>query len=550
MTNKSYASRPWLVLLELLVFGFFNSLLKVVSIIALLRFDAIFTSASQLLLLLPAAACILLVILMVAFADAQCNNYMAELDIRLLYISNLLQSQKPPGTKSFLQRILLPILSTMPATPIVGFFLAITTPWLLLILTLNIVVSCFVIYKFNTEARLILTGSESIFENSSVGSQYLHGLYNGKNEIAIPAYLLRDQVRGSAYLEEDQIMIRNEGRELEKILLKKRKSLEIVRSIFYGLVLATSAILAIAQLASLTNIVGFFILGSTFRSAFIALAEFYFPRGERIPLKQAYEFLCLALISPKEFQFRLEAQYADSMQELTRFNQDYQKMIRSRPFLRFHNISLIHKLNGIQINKLNARLELKSCSLVRVSSPQLAHEIRTILRQIGTVKLQDWQLSGEAFCGRQRLTGTFLKMIPIRAPWRIRISSTSIEGAFSLNQQEYIRELSRKYGLNQLLYGEDIVISDIKSLSRRQLQRLRSLIALLIVILEPACLSISAFALDSFEIHEISILMDMVDKETSDLGIFTIFITRRPLGGLPLGSYYELSRSDLRRILL
>lgn len=542
MRLHTHANRPWLVITELMIFGFFNSILRVLSIIALLSFDAIFTSSSQLLLLLPAAGCVLLVLLVSVFADAQCQQYMARLDSRLVYIRDLLQAHDKNNPNSFLQRIFLPLLVNIPATPVMGFFLAVTSPWLFGILVLNIVVNGVIIARYNRRTRL--SSAKSVLVRTTKSDIHT----DNPSITSIPTYLLRDQIQGQALLDEDDAPAVLESSEEHNFQRQKSKALEAARTFFHGLILAASTLLALLRLSSLGGIVGFFIIGITFRKSFVALCEFLYPRGERITFREAYNLLALSLLSTEQVQARLQNRYDERQQILKRFNERFASLIKSRPFLRFRNVSVTHAHDGIVLDKITARLEISACTAVRIPSLRTGQQLRSILRQIELQRFHDWYVDGQVISAGKPLGLTFLSQLPIRAPWKVRVSSAKLHAAFSPHQHDRVMTLIKNYDLDQLLYGDDSPAAELTMLSKRQIQRLRSMISLLILILEPACMSVGAFIIEPFEPNEITILLRMLQAESNGLESNTILLTRRSLNGLESIPCYELSRTSLQRL--
>ena len=532
-------------------------MLQVISTMALRSLDSIFTSASQLLLLLPIAGCILLVLVSTAFADSQCSSYMVKLDNRLTKIYDLLQLDQPRYPARFLQNIFLPMVVTLPAAPVIGLVLAFTTPWLFGILLLNLVVCAVIVAKYNGLMRnqsSVSAWPTQAAETSSEDQGMKTINHNGEQgfSMIIPSYLLRNRLQslGSNPTFEDEELA--SGRLIapaeERLARRKRQDLGIVRTIYHGLILGASAILALLQLSSLGSIVGFFIISSSFRRAFLSLFEYLFPRHERISLEQAYGFLSIALLTPQAVEEQLQEIYHTQLDALERFNQRYAPLVQARRAMRLRNVSLTHRHQGLQLDKITGRIELTPSTLIRVPNLRLVQDLRVLIRQIETQRLQNWHLDGDIICGGQKLSLTFLSQLPVRAPWKIRVASTRIEASFAPSQQEEALDLIRRYSLDQMLYGEDGYVADLATLTRRQLQRLRSLICLLILLLEPACLSVALFVLEPFDAEEIVSLIEMVQIESKHLASSTLFFTRRPLDGLLESPCYELSRTSISKL--
>lgn len=556
-TQQSHFSKPWLVLLELAAFGFFSCMLQVISIMALRSLDSVFTSPSQLLLLLPVAGCIVLVIVSTAFADSLCMSYVVKLDSRLTRLNDLLQLDQPRYPKRFLQNIFLPMVVTLPAAPVIGLVLAFTAPWLFGILLLNLVVSAIIIARYNGQMRTqgaLLEWANEEATSSSEPKGMIAINQSGSQGVAlmIPSYLLRNRLQslGSNPTLEDEESA--SGRLMapaeDRLDRRKRQNLSTVRTIYHGLILGASAILALLQLSSLGSIVGFFIISSNFRRAFLSLFEYLFPRHERISLDQAYGFLEIALLAPKAVEERLEEIHQKQIDALERFNQRYAPLIQSRHALRLRNVSLTHRHQGLQLDKITGRIELTPSTLIRVPNLRLVQDLRLLTRQIESLRHENWHLDGDIICGGQKLTLTFLSQLPLRAPWKIRVASPRIEASFDPSRQEEALDLIRRYSLDQMLYGDDGFVADLATLTKRQLQRLRSLICLLVLMLEPACLSAALFVLEPFDEEEIIALIEMIRVESDRIASSTLFFTRKPLDGLFDSPCYELSRTSINKL--
>ena len=532
-------------------------MLQVICIMALHSLGSIFTSGSQIFLLLPVAACILLTLVAVAIADSKCRTYMEKLDGRLSKILDMLQYSGTKYPNRFLQSVFLPMVISLPASPIVAFVLAVTTPWLLLILLVNFLANAIIIARYNLRLRQInltsaLSGS---YVPINYGTEYEEKLKDRDHQghsMLLPSYLLRDQRpdsgSGKDYEEGELGTMQLSTPAVEKLKHRKRQDLAILRSVYHGSILSASAILAVLHLASLGSIVGFFIIANNLRKALLSVVQFQFPSSEKITFGQSYEFFSMALLSAEVVEAQLESRYNTHQQSLQRFNQRYGQLIKSRNFLRMRNISLTHVHHGIQLERITARLDLTPCTIVRINNARLAHELRVLVRQLQLQRYGEWQLAGEILSGGQKLSQIFLSQLPLRAPWKIRVSSPRIEASFSPEQQERVLDLIQRYSLDHLLYGDDGFVADLASLSKRQMQRLRSLICLIILVLEPACLSVAAFALETFEVEETGSLIAMIQAESQGLETCNLLLTRRPLTGIERCPYYEIDRNSLSKL--
>ena len=560
LIENIHKSKPWLVLLELIIFGFFNSVLLIISIMALRSLDSVFTSASQLLLLLPVTGCIVLVVVAVTFSDAQCKRYMERLDGRLSCIREILQLRERYPNR-FLQDIFLPLLLTMPAVPFSLFFVAITTPWLLAIFMANLLISGIVVYHYNNTLGKLDVYQQGLAKlppkddiNPDIYASINSSLSANKipMSIELASYLLRDQIKGSASgssLSDDEIppLLLSTSPE-DQISRRKREALGIIRRVSLGVILAASGVLTILKLSSLGSIIGFFIISSSIRKGFLALFEYIFPHGERITISQAYKFVRLSLLSEEELKTQLEERYKKECKRLQQFNQRYNQLIATKPYFRLRSLSIANFNSSIILDKLTSRIELSACTLILVSNNRLAQDLKVLMRHIEISRRDNWLLDGDVLCGGQKLTLSFLDLLPIRAPWKIRIASTLLEDAFAPDKQEGVRHLVRQYRLDEMLYGEDGFKTDLAILSKRQIQRMRSLICLIMIILEPACLSIGAFLLDPFEPDEATVLLSMIKFEAEELGVKILLLTRKSLGADNTLTQYELSRTTLNRI--
>lgn len=548
MKGQIRSNKAWLVVLELLIFGFFNSLLRVGSILTLLRLDTFFTSESQLLYLLPAATCILFILVAVSIAESQCHNYIAKLDKRLEYINTIMPGNRRLAPKKYLQRIFLPLVISLPATPLIACFLAVSTPWLFAALIANVAINTITIHKYNRKERTESERFKGISVTRSKSESEIHCLETNSRMMLIPAYLLRDQSGGNSYISEEHAIGYAINDSSEDNQIRKRKDLGAIQTIFHGVFLAVSAILALLRLSSIGNLVGFFILSGTVRRSFIALAEYWYFKNERISIEMSYKLLQTALTSQEVIMELLQETYDEKRKVVQQFNTRYKPLLSAKLALRLKNVSVINSHDGPLINRVSGRIELSSSTIIRISSARTAQALRDLIQQNERGLLEGFIVSGQIFCAGQELGLSFLNNLPVRAPWKIRVTSTRMEAAFNPSQTNRVTQLIYEYGLDTMLFDGDQYIADISRLSKRQLQRLRCLVCLIMVLVEPTCLSIGAFVLEPFDAKEIVALIDMIRIESENHEIYNLLLTRKPIDELMANPRYELTNSNLQRI--
>lgn len=303
--NASQSTNRVLRLLgELGLLGLFVRLLQMIAIISILQYGSIFKNPSQLNVLIPIFICTLIVLASVTFAEIQCEQYMARLDQRFgIIISALGFNKQVNKNKSYLQKVLLPVLIGVPALPFLIIFLSLTTPYLFAIVAISVLISAAVIRHYNT--------SEQKNNESEISA-----LVNKMNQdiIDIPAYLLtKTRVNKDIELSNNNV---EENLTLDDFQYqgisgasKKRQYLSLIRKTTRAFVLAAAVLLSILQVTSIAKIAGFLIISGAFRSACLALFEFTTSSNKLFPFSDGFLRIKLALMSPAEIITHLEEKY-------------------------------------------------------------------------------------------------------------------------------------------------------------------------------------------------------------------------------------------------
>lgn len=530
---------PLFVCTELVVVGLITTMLQILAVMSLRSLDNIFTSSSQLFLLLPIAGCILLVVVASAFAESKARDYVVQLDTRLLTLYDLMQPIKLAYAKNFLPNIFFPILYYLPSTPFVGLFLILTTPYLFAVFALCLGLQFWIIIRFNRAIRksslLIVSPVPSLSRKSEAGF------------LEIPDFLLRDQAFSAHtnITDDENSSYGDDSRPQEKLLRKKRDALRIVRAFSQASVLATSAVLALLQISSLGDILGFFIISSSFRRGLTAVVEFYFPRFTSITLNLAFEYFSDSVLCSERVYSLIEARYKESDQLRAAFNDRFEQYIHGKPIIRFRQFSLLHDADGLILDRITQRLVLKPFMLVHIPSYKLYKQLRRLIIDLTTKQISRWKTSGSVLLSGQAFPQFLLTTLPIRSPWLVRPTTSNLADNFNPALRVRCLSIIQDYHLDSLLTESGPFLPIVSDMSRRQILRLRSLVACLTTVLEPSRLSILAYALDCFEESERSLLIRLISEQGDASSICTICLSRKISERQQYAEHYQLSRSSL-----
>ena len=533
---------------QLAIFGIFTRVVQILAILAALSLNNIFTTSAQIIQLIPTVVFIIGILLFVGFAEIQSQKAIDRIDYRLTVIYNIFGSlltdsglgKDPPREHLFLRQVFLPLAIYLPSSPFTSLALIITTPYLFLLSLVQAVVNIFIVWHFNKckEGLALPTnsslGEEDINMGDSSSPSYLYRHFSAGHNTSNLFKNLRES--------EDSIGRGNSN------IQRKRLALSLTSTIFRAIFLATSAVLAIYKLSSLSSIVGFFILNNTFKSSIIALAEYTIPVKRYLNFKQACLLTNMAL-QDELFLIKLKEDTVASEVRLRKsFTERYSSRISRLPFLRFKDFSLAFENEQMTtiVGNLTGRIELTKSTIIFVKGSKFASELKSLIvdRKIGRFPMK---ANGKAVCSSMPINAHFLSSLPIFSPWDIRLVSTSLIDSFEPSQKSTVQGLVDKYRLDQYYFEDDYRSSRIEDIGKRQQARMCALISLIDILVNGDSLALSPFALNQFDEGEALELLQLFG-ENSVADQKCIFLTTCDLKSFAGYRCYELSRSSLKRL--
>lgn len=526
---------------QLLALGVFARIVQILAILCLLNLNDYFTTAAQIPVLLPVGTLIILLLVLVAIADSVSTHISQRLIERLARIqqvygdepSGLASSSTPVQQRHYLRTIFFPLLTAVPPAPLLVVVLVSSTPLLFVISVLQGTANAVIVYYYNRRQSQPSSGLS--FKSNISGGSAGDGA----------AYLLRrTETPQSSSLD-----IGDDGdNESGPDLRRKKEVLRASNLFFRGLILVTSAVLAIYKLSSLSSVVGFFILNNTLRYASLVLAEYCWPPFRHLSFRQACEKVGLALQPEENLLQRLQNQQDLQIQSRREFDQRMAPRLALKPYLRFKDFRLIGRqpLPRTILDGITARIELLPITLIHVQGASLADDLATLIAgQDANLCRADCQ--GIAVCGQLSLDLTFWRQLPIADVQHNRVVGPSLAEHFSPEHQARLARLVLDHEINRYYLEGDPQPTSIQHLSRRQIRRMRALMSLLDAVLNPHCLWLLPFVLEPFEESESRALLDIYRREVSPEQR-SLFLLSRPLQPFdePHCSY-ELRRSSLKR---
>ncbi|MEB3334043.1 MAG: hypothetical protein VKP70_03570 [Cyanobacteriota bacterium] len=545
------SSRGRQFLLQLFALGLFSRLVQILAILCLLNLNDYFTTAAQIPYLLPVAVLIFLLLILVGMAETRINIVILQLIQRLARIHKLLGLHVPQATgesgaqeqRDFIKNVFLPTIVQLPAAPIVAIFLVTSTPQLFVISIVQAAVNTGIVYRFNDLAR----------SHTKLSSERSRPMGGGEELAKDPkAYILR---RGTPE-RGDKGMVNEEANEDSgdvsntdyPVLRRKRDALRLSNLLFRGLILVASAILAIYKIASLGSIVGYFILNNTLRYAFVILAEYLFPVNRHLSFAEACDQVNLAL-QPEQLLLDMVEQQQRRFEGFHQeFDQRMAERLNRKPYLRFNEFRVVSEsgANRTLFDGLSARIELQSITLVHVSGGQLCKDLQELIDDRLNNSMQI-TCHGVAVCGQLSMDAQFWRQLPMYPYWHNRIIAPSLPVHFSPEFHERVSGIIEKYDLKRFYLEGESEPSQLRDFSKRQLSRMRGLLAWFDVLLEPHEFAVLPFALDLFDESEASqllqILADNKDGQSRCLALLS-----RPLAADEQWRCYELKRGSLKRM--
>ncbi|MGB7565035.1 MAG: hypothetical protein WBM08_09805 [Prochlorococcaceae cyanobacterium] len=526
---------------QLFALGFFSRVVQILAILCLLNLNDYFTTPSQIPSLLPAASLIISLLVLVALADAIGGRIIQRLIKRLTHIHSLfgfLPSQFDPSStpaqqRQYLRTVFLPLMMAVSPAPLLIFVLISTTPLLFLITIFQTLVNSFIIWHYNHRAFSRL---KTVSDTSRRASEL--SLVEGQ------AHLLRRT--GSTMQAASQNPDNDDSQLPDQDLRLKREILRTSNLVFRGLILATSAILAIYKLSSLSSVVGYFILNNTLRYSFIVLAEYCWPSFRHLTFRQACEQIDLALQPEDKLLHRLQFMQAQEVLSLQAFDDRMAARLAQRPYLRFKEFRLLRHQPSTStvLDNLTARVELNPITLVHVSGAKLCSDLASLIADRDRNRLKA-ESRGIAVCGQLAIDLTLWRQLPIADVQRNRVVAPSLIDHFAHEHHARLACLIDEHNLSSFYLEGDPKPNSTKDLSRRQIKRMSSLITLLDLLLHHHCLWLVPFVLDPFEESEIMALLAIYQKE-APADQRTLFLLSRSLPATGTHRSYELRRTTLK----
>ena len=533
-SDKSQTNQQavWLIA-QLALFGVGISCLQVIALITLHSFSSIFTSGSQLQFIIPIAICILLVLTVASHAEGRCIAFIRKLDVRLKQIQVVLADKSTKSKEQPLEKIMLPLVVGLPATPLVAWFLLISSPYLFGLLVLHLICNYAVIASFSSQEKKLKRRSQQT-SDLDAGAKAM-------DLVIVPDFLLQDRVVDSFMGRQNAIP---DSSDLVKLINKKREVLSVLRRLFQGCILGLSAILAVMQLASLGSILGFIIISNSFRRPIVALFEVITSPQGHIGFGQLIAMVRLSLLPADCIQDELQLRHQKARERVQSFSDQYSDLLSNKKWLRFDDFSLTVLGSDIMFDHLSGRIKLSAATVVQISNRSLSRELEDLLiRRTGSFKEISWK--GFIGCGREKLDADFARTLPIVSPKLLRGSSNNIADHFSENFKDRVEQIVDKHGLWDLILQGEGMPHGSAVLSKGHIERLRSVVCAISLVLEPCPLVIAAFIIDAFEYEARIKILKMIQAETSEPLANRLILTRTHCGSEAGITVYGLTRNDL-----
>lgn len=551
MTIALAETRGRRFLFQIFALGLFSRLVQILAILCLLNLNDYFTTAAQIPYLLPAASLILLLLILVGLAESRislvCNQLIQRLTlihkILGLHLQNSADESSPQEQRDFLKNVFLPTIIHLPAAPIVAFFLVTSTPQLFVISLVQAAVNTGLVYRYNELARRQVSAPSvrPRLPSSQVqlaSDQKTHVLRRGTLEKAEKGFLNSEAENESL----------ESGMNEYPASRRKKDALRLSNLVFRGLILVTSAVLAIYKISSLGSIVGYFILNNTLRYAVVILAEYIFPVGRHLSFNAACMHVNLALQAEQILLEIVEKRQRSVESSHQAFDRRMADRLNRKPFMRFNEFRVVCG-NGISrtiVDGITARLELQPITLIHVSGVHLSKDLEDLIDD-RFVNRMHVSCHGISVCGQLALDAQFWQQLPIYAYWHNRIADPSLQAHFALEHRPQVVNLIEKYDLKRFYLEGEIEPSQLQDFSRRQLNRMRALLAWFDLLLEPHQLAVIPFAFDLFDESEALQLLQIL-SENKQAESRSLLLLSRPLAIGEQWRCFELKRGSLRKM--
>ena len=538
------ATNARVFVLQLSALGFLSRVVQILAILSLLSLNDYFTTPSQIPSLLPIGLLIVILLILVAAADSVSLSIISQLTERLtrigsVYGSGSFSSATRGSFKEniyYLRTVFLPLLTTVVPAPLLVIVLALNTPYLFLVTIVQSFANSLLINYFNRKAATSSSTNKKDYESSLLRTE------TSKSHF----YRYINNNGGSR--------IRNEASRDETGLSnlyfsRKKDALRTSNLVFRGIILILSAILSIYKLSSLSDVVGFFILNNTLRSAIIALAEYCWPACRYLTLKQAFTMIDVALRDEDELLNQTKVQKQKQDQKRIAFDRRMSEPLELKPYLRLKEFKL-EQCRPTQRNLfmgVTGRIELFAINIIVINGTNLPARVSAFCNdQDGN--LLEANAQGAAVCGQVKIDSFFWRNLPIANPNQTRIISVRLVNHFDPTHHARINSLIAAYDLESFYLPLDCPTYALSDLSRKEIQKMRSLIVILDTIIDPHVLWLLPFVLDVFEDEQIQTLIDFYSRERSD-NQRSVFLMSRTLGfENKMHGYYQVSTTSLEPV--
>ena len=538
--------KAWRVLSELTFYGLIIRSGQLLAILLALQFGQIFTNPAQIIYIFPIAIAIVAILGLLTLVEIECNRYVGALDNRLKVLSICFSLDGIDYQQGYLERTILPVALNILSLPILFLFLAWTSPYLFSILLLSVALSGAVIFRFNNllQKNSAYNGNELVNKLDS---------NNSDSNDEIPFYLFRSLESIASKLRTSQAIFQQNSAHSNSIQLKvrKRKLLNLIRQTTRVLVLTTAVILAVLNNNDITKIVGFLLLGNTFRSGFVAIFEFMSATKSIFPLRESVYFLKTSLITNDELEQYLKEKLQTLVDKRLSFDNQYASLIQNKPYLRVKKLT-IKDNNGINIAlDITSRMLIAPLTFINIPNNALANRTHQFIINYknDSLKAKDiYLISGEILLGGQKLSNQFFDDIQVYNPSNITIFSLDIYAYFDETRRNELQSLiDTNNDLKLLLDSIVNSASTIEMYGPRKINQFRSILQLIIIYLESSCICVLLDGFDSLDSPDLKTLISIFEPLFAHKRMHLLCLVRSRIPLITNCSYYEFTSDKLLR---
>jgi hypothetical protein len=527
--------------IQLSALGFLARFVQILAILSLLSLNDYFTTPSQIPALLPIGLLIVILLILVVIADSISFQIISRLTERLTTIYSVYGSRSiPPITKGrfreniyYLRTIFLPLLTAVATAPLLAIVLALNTPYLFLVTIIQSISNAIIILYYNRTEKNLFSLQKNSLESERV---------NGRSS---SNYVYRHT--NSHRSKQIRDVTPEEPSEFSNFSFSRKKdAIRASNLVFRAIILILSAILSIYKLSSLSGVIGFFILNNTLRASVIVLAEYCWPACRYLTFQQSFALIAAALQDEDSLLRRIEIRQQQQRNKWTAFDQRMREPIQAKPYLRLKDLRLSQSQPTYQslLKSVTGRIELLAINILVVNGSNLAALISAFCDDQED-SLLEAEAQGTAVCGQVKIESFFWRSLPISNPNLIRIISVRLIDHFDQAHHPRLNRLIMAYDLESLYLQSDNPAHALSDLSRKQIFRMRSLIAILHSIIDSHVLWLLPFVLDVFEDGQIQFLLDFYSHEQSTSQRSLFLMSRTVVFEKKTHGYYQVSSMSL-----